>query len=343
MSTVQDQDQTAQQTKAAIKKKEARDRQIQEFISSLACKDIDPSQIVDRNWCTEYLHFIERELEKAQENELNTSPLKFVLGRYSYATCSSTSDLAVDEKSPEMSSCGLFFSSCVPKSKSDVPATQLDTIKSSATALSTAIIPPLIPGLWLEFGVAEGKTLGLIARHINRIKAEYAENNAANADRPRRQIPIADGVVYGFDSFEGLPEDWRPGFDKGHFCRNGGHGPDFPDEERESIQLVKGWFKDSLPGFLAKHPESVSLVHVDCDIYSGAKYVLKALLQECRLRRGTVVVFDELFNYCGFESHEFKALFELVHDCDFGLEYEWIGVEVKGNMRAAFVVTRIHE
>lgn len=337
------QDATPQQVKTAAKKKEAGDRKMQEFIVSLECDNcIDSTNLPDNEWCTAYVHFMEQELEKAQQNELATSPLKFSLGRYSYATCSPIRTTAVDCQGPviELESCGFFFSSCVSQ-----PASPSKSSSSTETRTTSTKLPPMIPGLWLEFGVAEGKTLGLIARHINRIKADYAaqtETETKPAEACTNELPIAQGVVYGFDSFEGLPEDWRPGFDRGHFSREQGQGPAFPDEEAESIMLVKGWFEDTLPGFLTDHPEPVSLVHVDCDIYSGAKFVLSTLLQQSRLRKGSVVVFDELFNYCGFERGEFKALFELVHDCDFGLEYDWIGVEVKGGMRAALVVTSVN-
>ena len=55
-----------------------------------------------------------------------------------------------------------------------------------------------------------------------------------------------------------------------------------------------------------------------------------------RLVTGTVIVFDELLNYCGFESHEFLALFELVKE--FKLQFEWLGVKDKRAMQAALVV-----
>jgi hypothetical protein len=50
-------------------------------------------------------------------------------------------------------------------------------------------------GLFLEFGVASGRTINHIAK-------------------------TRSGPVYGFDSFEGLPEDWRSGFSKGAIAGN---------------------------------------------------------------------------------------------------------------------------
>lgn len=61
----------------------------------------------------------------------------------------------------------------------------------------------LLPGgLWLEFGVAEGATLGLIARHIPDHLADGVV--IGNGE--------SSGKCFGFDSFTGLPEAWRPGF-----------------------------------------------------------------------------------------------------------------------------------
>ena len=52
----------------------------------------------------------------------------------------------------------------------------------------------------------------------------------------------------------------------------------------------------------------VALLHLDSDIYSAAIFVLRTLIADHRIVSGTVIVFDELFNYCGFENHESLAL-----------------------------------
>mgnify|MGYP000079224382 CR=1 FL=1 len=50
---------------------------------------------------------------------------------------------------------------------------------------------------------------------------------------------------YGFDSFEGLPENWRPGFEKGTFSLNG-----MLPKVNANVKLIPGWFNESLPYFL---------------------------------------------------------------------------------------------
>ena len=54
----------------------------------------------------------------------------------------------------------------------------------------------------------------------------------------------------------------------------------------------------------------MAFAHIDCDCYSSAKVVLDLLAP--RLRRGTVLVFDELMNYSHDwpYSGEFQALLE---------------------------------
>lgn len=173
-------------------------------------------------------------------------------------------------------------------------------------------------GLWLEFGVAGGNSLCMIADE---------------AQRRARSRP-----VYGFDSFTGLPEQWRVGFDKGKFTQNG-KPPTLP-EGTKNVEFVVGMFADSLPTFLesaetAPPGETVSLLHIDCDLYAGAALVLKSL--SARIVPGTVIVFDELLNYNGYERHEMRALFEFLESRG-DLRARWLGLKNKGCMSVALVI-----
>ncbi|MFD5828208.1 class I SAM-dependent methyltransferase [Lentzea sp. NPDC060358] len=145
-------------------------------------------------------------------------------------------------------------------------------------------------GMVLEFGVYTGTTLKIIA-------------NAAGGRE-----------VYGFDSFTGLPEDWRTGFEAGAFGVE--QLPDVPGAE-----LIAGWFDDTLPGFAAEHTGPVAFLHVDCDLYSSTKTVLEHV--GSRLRTGSVVLFDEYFNYQGWRDHEHKAWTEFVTET--GIEFDYAG------------------
>jgi hypothetical protein len=148
-------------------------------------------------------------------------------------------------------------------------------------------------GMVLEFGVWTGTTLKIIAG-------------------------ARGGVgVYGFDSFEGLPEDWRSGFAAGMFDVDG--LPEVPGAE-----LVVGWFDDTLPGFLAEHQDTVALLHVDCDLYSSTKTVLEQVGP--RLRPGSIIVFDEYFNFPGWQDHEHKAWLEYVEAS--GIKFDYVGYTI---------------
>jgi len=128
-------------------------------------------------------------------------------------------------------------------------------------------------GLILEFGVASGSTLRFLA------KLFY----------PRK--------VYGFDSFQGLPEAWG-NYRKGHFACD-------PPLVPSNVELVVGMFDQTLGPFLDQHPGKAALVHLDCDLYDSTKTVLDLLTP--RIVAGTVVVCDE-FWIC--EDHERRAFEE---------------------------------
>jgi hypothetical protein len=130
--------------------------------------------------------------------------------------------------------------------------------------------------LYLEFGVYEGRSLRWWAEHL---------------DNP-------DARFVGFDSFEGLPEDWRPGLGTGHFKTG---SPPRIDDDR--VSFVVGWFDQTLPTFeMPDHDQLV--VNIDCDLYASADTVLRWL--EPHLRPGTLLYFDEFPD----RDHEMRAFLE---------------------------------
>lgn len=163
----------------------------------------------------------------------------------------------------------------------------------------------LYSGLILEFGVATGRTLNHWARLL-----------------PNK-------TIYGFDGFEGLPEDWTWFIRRGHFRQP------LP-RVRANCKLVVGWFDQTLPGFLSKHTEPIAFLHIDCDLYSSAQFVLDQLSD--RIKSGTIIVFDEYFNFPGWEQDEFRAWKEFV--AKHNVEYEYIGM-VTRHQKVAVRVTKI--
>ena len=159
------------------------------------------------------------------------------------------------------------------------------------------------PGLALEFGVATGSTLRMIADAV-----------------------AADRTVAGFDVFTGLPETWRTGFPAGEFAQE-------PPEVPGAI-VIAGLFEETLPEFLAQSTEPIAFMHVDCDLYSSTKTVLN--LTGARLAPDAVLVFDEFFNYPGWQQHEFLAWTEFVSSSGRSFEY----LAYTGNHEQ--VVVRLH-
>jgi Macrocin-O-methyltransferase (TylF) len=156
-------------------------------------------------------------------------------------------------------------------------------------------------GQILEFGVAGGQSLNYIADRIQKKK------------------------IYGFDSFQGLPERWY-NMGVGTFKLCEAELNNLPNFIRPNAEIVMGLFEDTLPWFVEKHPESVSLLHVDCDIYSSTKTVFKFVGP--LLVAGTIIMFDEYIDYDGWQEHEYKAFQEFIAES--GRAYEYLFINVKG-------------
>lgn len=153
-----------------------------------------------------------------------------------------------------------------------------------------------VEGLYMEFGVYKGSSINYIASKI------------------------ADKTIYGFDSFEGLPEDFNVQRKKGAFKLD--HLPEVAD----NVQLVVGYFQDTLKPFLDEHRDKVAFIHSDADLYSSTKSVFFTLAEHGRFQIGTVIQFDELFlnidrKWC---KGEFNAFREFVNT--FGIKFKWLGV-----------------
>ncbi len=160
-----------------------------------------------------------------------------------------------------------------------------------------------IDGLFLEFGVADGASIDFFSR----LKPEQ--------------------LFFGFDSFEGLPEVWKSGFEMGRFAQM--KLPPVPS----NVRLIKGWFYNTIPEF--KHANNVqrtpiSFIHIDCDIYSSTKCIFEYLADN--FTSGTIIAFDEYFNYPSWQEHEHKAFMECVNKHN--IKYEYLAYVENGNQVA---------
>ena len=161
--------------------------------------------------------------------------------------------------------------------------------KTSDEVIMTALKVAPLEGLKLEFGVYTGHTINLIAQHVDRI--------------------------YGFDSFEGLPENWHGEIQKGHFSV-----ANLP-KVASNVVLKIGWFDETLPLFLEEieQTDTIALLHIDCDLYSSTKTVFDNVGP--LLKIGSVIIFNEYFNYPGWQKGEFKAFQEFIKNFEFNYEY----------------------
>ena len=129
---------------------------------------------------------------------------------------------------------------------------------------------------FIEFGVYRGESI-----------IDWSTKNQHSESR-----------FYGFDSFEGLPEAWRPSQGKGHFdC--GGVIPIVADER---VHFVKGWFERTVPDFMRSFVSRNRLViHLDADLYGST--LLPLIWLTPVTRPGTLLIFDEFYD----RDNEFKA------------------------------------
>ena len=142
-------------------------------------------------------------------------------------------------------------------------------------------MPMCAPGGWfLEFGVYKGFTI----------------NTCADI--------LPNQTFYGFDSFEGLPEEWHflnPNdkrvktsirVPKGHFAL------DKLPEVRKNVNLVKGFYDQSLKPWIEEHlkpGDTISWLHLDADLYTSTIYVLEQL--NPYIVPGTIIRCDELVDW----------------------------------------------
>jgi Macrocin-O-methyltransferase (TylF) len=159
-------------------------------------------------------------------------------------------------------------------------------------------------GLLMEFGVWKGMW-------INRF--------ASWTDRP----------VYGFDSFEGLPEPWTF-VDRGFFAIQ-----ELP-KVRDNVTLVKGWFDQTLPRFLETRPEPAAFLHIDCDVYSSTKTVLDLLKD--RIVAGTTIVLDDFMMQPGWQRAEYRAWQEFVDAHQ--VEFDYLGYQTGLACSVAVQITK---
>ena len=153
-----------------------------------------------------------------------------------------------------------------------------------------------------------------LATQAAKVKGSVLEFGVRHANSTRQLAALAKQDVHGFDSFEGIPEDWHDE-GKGSYSTRG-HIPKVPS----NIHLHAGWFDATLPKFLETNTKQARLINIDCDIYSSTKTVLDLLAS--RIVKGTVIIFDEYIGNQHWREDEYKAFQEAVKA--YGWKYEYL-------------------
>jgi len=190
----------------------------------------------------------------------------------------------------------------IEKNMVDVPL-----FNETDDAMDFALNQISFKGIICEFGVWKGKSINYIARKSSQ-------------------------EVHAFDSFEGLPETWLTTHKKGHFALE-----KLPYFE-ENVVVHKGWFNDSIPEFVKKYDHKISFLHIDCDLYSSTKSIFKGL--DRQIVEGTIILFDEYFNYPFWEHHEYKAFQEFVKENEIDYEYLCYSSKKLGSKVAVKILKR---
>lgn len=157
-----------------------------------------------------------------------------------------------------------------------------DLLISGNTLQTFSLIKPFVKkeGVILEFGVRNGHSINFLAEIF-----------------PEKRL-------FGFDSFEGLPEAWHQE-GAGSYTTNG-KMPEAP----ENVEFIKGWFENTLPIFAKNNSEPIALINIDCDLYSATKTVFDQLSN--RITPGCVIIFDEYIGNPTWRDDEYKAFQEWV-------------------------------
>jgi hypothetical protein len=141
---------------------------------------------------------------------------------------------------------------------------------------------------YMEFGVASGESFKWFLKQNKNEQSKF----------------------YGFDTFDGLPEDYGP-YKKGAFSTQ--NKPPEINDNRGTF--FTGLFQQTLPPFL-KHLDNSArnVIMLDADLYSATLYALSSLAPF--LKKGDIIFFDEF----AVPTHEFKAYLDFTQSYYVNLE-----------------------
>jgi len=159
------------------------------------------------------------------------------------------------------------------------------------------------PIFYLEFGVYHGRSM-----------REWTRLNIHPVSR-----------FYGFDSFEGLPEQWTKlngTLDKGYFSTGGKLPEDLVKDNR--VEFVKGWFQETLENVQVENDQLPLIIHLDADLYTSTLYALCTLHKH--IKKGTLLMFDEFTvgeEYKAFMNYKesYNRTYKVISVAGYGMQH----------------------
>ena len=123
------------------------------------------------------------------------------------------------------------------------------------------------------------------------------------------------GGFCGFDTFEGLPEDW-------HDVREGTYSSEGSIPRIKGGKFFPGKFEDTLPVFFSESRPKASIINFDADLYTSTIVALNNA--QPVIDEHTVLVFDEFLMNPRWEQDEYRALQEFCENTN--KDYEVLAV-----------------
>lgn len=203
---------------------------------------------------------------------------------------------------------GAFFTSMTADCRR--PAARFDPVRTTLIGKAADfVIGGSIEGDYYEFGVFDGSSLEQACWAFETANRALFEEYGFVMSEEARQWAIdrrARMKFYGFDSFDGLPE--IKGIDVGGAFKEGDYSCPQQTvvrrfEEKgiglEKIELVPGWFSDSLTeDFIrSRNGRQAAVIHIDCDLYESTNDILLRIVP--LIQDGTVIIFDDWFQFRG--------------------------------------------
>lgn len=175
-------------------------------------------------------------------------------------------------------------------------------------------------GALLEFGVFSGNTMNRLIKGAERMQRPFT-------------------AIYGFDSFCGLPKEathvyQNPEWPEGAFNVQADFGLKSTEEamafvrgnvERKDIELIPGFYSDSLPKIKNDLP-GCSFLHIDVDIYQSTKEVLDFVFSRKLLLDGCLIRYDDWMSTPLYQGG--NSLAHVEAEKKYGINFETIGMNL---------------